>query len=125
MRVRQHVNPLKLGYLAPRPDRIEVPFGREVEVEVGCADARFLFERAAADAARLEIESFIRRIPTGSSPVSGSSNRITRGSCRSPQAIASFCFIPRDNAPGSVAALSASSSSASSLSARGAASATL
>jgi tRNA (guanine-N7-)-methyltransferase len=46
LRVRQHVNPLKSDMLAPRTQRLEVPEG-EVEVEIGCADAQFLFERAA------------------------------------------------------------------------------
>jgi tRNA (guanine-N7-)-methyltransferase len=47
-RHRQHVNPLKASYLergaAPA---LELPAGREIEVELGCADAQFLFERAA------------------------------------------------------------------------------
>jgi tRNA (guanine-N7-)-methyltransferase len=44
-RVRHHVNPLAERYLSPLAGRLELPPG-EVEVELGCADARFLFERA-------------------------------------------------------------------------------
>jgi tRNA (guanine-N7-)-methyltransferase len=47
MRVRQHVNPLKSGMLEPRRTRLPLPDDREIEVEIGCADAQFLFERAA------------------------------------------------------------------------------
>jgi tRNA (guanine-N7-)-methyltransferase len=46
MRVRQHVNPLKSEHLTIVQPRLELPAGREVEVEVGCADAQFLFARA-------------------------------------------------------------------------------
>lgn len=45
-RFRHHVNPLKMSYLARRATRLELPAGREVEVELGCAEAQFLFERA-------------------------------------------------------------------------------
>jgi len=44
-RVRHHVNPLGAEFLGRRIDPIALPPG-EVEVELGCADARFLFERA-------------------------------------------------------------------------------
>ena len=44
-RVRHHVNPLKADFLSTAPPPIPLPPG-EVEVELGCADARFLFERA-------------------------------------------------------------------------------
>lgn len=47
MRLRQHVNPLKLEFLVPRTRAVDLPAGREVEVELGCAEAQFLFERAA------------------------------------------------------------------------------
>jgi tRNA (guanine-N7-)-methyltransferase len=46
-RHRPHVNPLKLNFLARRPARLELPPDREVEVELGCAEAQFLFERSA------------------------------------------------------------------------------
>lgn len=52
-RVRQHVNPLGLKYQEPRARPIEPPahLGPEppIEVELGCADAKFSFERAAAE----------------------------------------------------------------------------
>jgi tRNA (guanine-N7-)-methyltransferase len=60
MRVRQHVNPLHWqfeqfkGQLPPFVD------GRLVEVEIGCADAQFLFERAKADPSRLYVGLEIR-----------------------------------------------------------------
>lgn len=46
-RFRQHVNPLKASFLERRHDRLELPTGRDVEVELGCAEAQFLFERHA------------------------------------------------------------------------------
>jgi tRNA (guanine-N7-)-methyltransferase len=48
-RVRQHVNPLALQYVGLRIAPVELPPGGPVEVELGCADARFLFERAAIE----------------------------------------------------------------------------
>src|SRR5579883_1831193 len=45
-RLRQHTNPLTLANLEPRGSRLELPADREVEVEIGCGDARFLVERA-------------------------------------------------------------------------------
>src|SRR5690242_1147053 len=72
-----------------------------------------LMMMAAPSRARFRIEFFIRRIPTGSSPVSGSSKKITLGACNRPQAMASFCFMPRESSPGSRSTLSAISSSSS------------
>jgi tRNA (guanine-N7-)-methyltransferase len=46
-RVRHHVNPLRSQFHARRLATVPLPPG-EVEVELGCADARFLFERAPA-----------------------------------------------------------------------------
>ena len=47
--IRQHVNPLGAHYLEARAERIEIPSGFErVEVELGCADAKFSFDLAAA-----------------------------------------------------------------------------
>jgi len=48
-RQRQHVNPLGFGFETFRGQRPRLQPGRRTEVEVGCADAQFLFERAAVD----------------------------------------------------------------------------
>ncbi len=65
MRVRQHVNPLKSGMVEPRRQRLALPSDRELEVEIGCADAQFLFERAeqarSAGVVRCEIGLEIRQ----------------------------------------------------------------
>jgi tRNA (guanine-N7-)-methyltransferase len=45
-RIRNHVNPLRYAQLAT--DAVALPDDGEVEVELGCADAQFLFERARA-----------------------------------------------------------------------------
>ena len=59
MRIRQHVNPNAIHFEAFRGER--PPFdGRLVELEVGCADAQFLFERAAIDPTRLYVGLEIR-----------------------------------------------------------------
>lgn len=59
MRIRQHVNPNQLHFARFRGER--PPFdGRLVEVEIGCAEAQFLFERAAADPSRLYVGLEIR-----------------------------------------------------------------
>ena len=60
MRIRQHVNPLELFFeqfhgVAPVLDA-----SRELEVEIGCADAQFLFERAAREPARQYVGLEIR-----------------------------------------------------------------
>jgi len=47
-RLRQHLNPLKMTALVPREAPLPLPADRTVEVELGCADARFCMERAAA-----------------------------------------------------------------------------
>lgn len=44
-RVRHHVNPLNARFLDNKAVRLSAR-GRPMEVELGCADARFLFERA-------------------------------------------------------------------------------
>ena len=59
-RRRQHVNPLGLGFEAFRGERPELPAGRAVEVEIGCAEAQFLFERAALDPDRFYLGLEIR-----------------------------------------------------------------
>jgi tRNA (guanine-N7-)-methyltransferase len=45
-RVRHHVNPLRAPFLARQAEPIPLDGDSPVEVELGCADARFLFERA-------------------------------------------------------------------------------
>ena len=76
--------------------------------------SRWELRTTAAPAwARPAMVRFIRRIPTGSSPVSGSSSIRARGSCSSPQAMASFCFMPRESSLASASCFSASSSSSS------------
>ena len=51
-RIRQHVNPLSVSYIEPRAERIAIPASlgadARIEVELGCADARFAFELARA-----------------------------------------------------------------------------
>ena len=58
-RLRQHVNPLKMSSLVGR-GRLDLPLGVCTEVELGCADARFLRMRASAAAWRLHIGLDIR-----------------------------------------------------------------
>lgn len=60
MRIRQHVNPLGLHFEAFRGERPALPADRPIEVEIGCADAQFLFERAAADPSRTYVGLEIR-----------------------------------------------------------------
>ncbi|MBI4509623.1 MAG: hypothetical protein HY698_08290 [Deltaproteobacteria bacterium] len=60
MRIRHHVNPLKLEFLVPRTPQVPIPPGKEVELELGCADAQFLFQRAAQDPGRVELGVEIR-----------------------------------------------------------------
>jgi tRNA (guanine-N7-)-methyltransferase len=60
VRIRQHVNPLELFFeqfhgVAPVLDP-----ARELEVEIGCADAQFLFERAAREPTRQYVGLEIR-----------------------------------------------------------------
>jgi tRNA (guanine-N7-)-methyltransferase len=59
VRIRQHVNPNQVHFAQFRGVR-PVLDGRPVELEVGCADAQFLFERAARDPARQYIGLEIR-----------------------------------------------------------------
>ena len=62
MRKRQHVNPLHAGYQSFRGRPPELPSGREVELEIGCAEAQFLFERAARDPSRTYVGLEIREV---------------------------------------------------------------
>ncbi|MDX2088528.1 MAG: hypothetical protein SFX73_11800 [Kofleriaceae bacterium] len=59
MRIRQHVNPNQLHFARFRGERPPLDH-RLVELEVGCADAQFLFERAAQDPSRLYVGLEIR-----------------------------------------------------------------
>lgn len=45
-RLRHHVNPLGSRRQNLTVEPVVIPRGKDVEVELGCADARFLFERA-------------------------------------------------------------------------------
>jgi tRNA (guanine-N7-)-methyltransferase len=60
VRVRPHVNPLKSWYASRRVQRLALPADAEVEVEIGCAEAWFLFDRAALDPSRVEVGLEIR-----------------------------------------------------------------
>lgn len=60
-RVRQHVNALSVGHLATHAAAIPLPPGRPVEVELGCADASYLFDRHALDPERFYVGVEIRR----------------------------------------------------------------
>jgi tRNA (guanine-N7-)-methyltransferase len=60
MRIRQHVNPLGMHFEQFRGDKPALERGRPIEVEIGCADAQFLFERAAIDPARSYVGLEIR-----------------------------------------------------------------
>jgi tRNA (guanine-N7-)-methyltransferase len=60
VRVRNHVNPLGAGFQEFRGQRPVLAEGREVELEVGCADAQFLFERARRDPDRSYVGLEIR-----------------------------------------------------------------
>jgi tRNA (guanine-N7-)-methyltransferase len=59
MRIRQHVNPKQLHFERFRGDPPPLD-GRPVELEIGCADAQFLFERAERDPSRLYVGLEIR-----------------------------------------------------------------
>jgi tRNA (guanine-N7-)-methyltransferase len=60
VRIRQHVNPLALHFESFRGERPPLATGVRVEVEIGCAEAQFLFERAAADPSRVYVGLEIR-----------------------------------------------------------------
>ena len=60
MRIRQHVNPLDVFFEKFRGKVPALDPARELEVEIGCADAQFLFERAAADPSRQYVGLEIR-----------------------------------------------------------------
>jgi tRNA (guanine-N7-)-methyltransferase len=52
MRIRQHTNPLLAAYDRFRGPPPPIDPARPTEVEIGCAEAQFLFERAARDPGR-------------------------------------------------------------------------
>src|SRR5688572_26919881 len=52
MRIRQHVNPTDLFFETFRGHKPVLDLARELEIEVGCAEAQFLFERAINDPGR-------------------------------------------------------------------------
>ena len=60
VRIRQHVNPLERYFQTFRGKRPELPPDRELEVEIGCADAQFLFERAVREPRRAYVGLEIR-----------------------------------------------------------------
>jgi tRNA (guanine-N7-)-methyltransferase len=60
VRIRQHVNPLGVHFEAFRGDKPALPAGVPIEVEIGCADAQFLFERAMREPARIYVGLEIR-----------------------------------------------------------------
>lgn len=60
MRIRQHVNPLEMFFEQFRGVAPVLDPSRELEVEIGCADAQFLFERAARDPSRQYVGLEIR-----------------------------------------------------------------
>ena len=75
MRIRQHVNPLGLHFEEFRGERPRLEAGRPVELEIGCAEAQFLFERAERDPARsyvgLEIREDLVRLVNRRARTSG------------------------------------------------------
>jgi tRNA (guanine-N7-)-methyltransferase len=60
MRIRQHVNPLNAHFVEFRGERPVLEAGRPIEIEIGCAEAQFLFERAKADPSRQYVGLEIR-----------------------------------------------------------------
>jgi tRNA (guanine-N7-)-methyltransferase len=60
VRVRQHVNPLEFFFEQFRGVAPVLDPARELEVEIGCADAQFLFERAARNPERQYVGLEIR-----------------------------------------------------------------
>jgi tRNA (guanine-N7-)-methyltransferase len=52
MRIRQHVNPNDIFFETFRGSVPSLRPGHAMELEIGCADAQFLFERAAQDPSR-------------------------------------------------------------------------
>jgi tRNA (guanine-N7-)-methyltransferase len=61
MRVRQHVNPLKSDFFTIAPERVVVPAGAALEVELGSGEAWFLRDRAREDPGGFYVGVEIRR----------------------------------------------------------------
>ncbi len=60
MRLRQHVNPLTAALNSFDGKALPLEPGKEVELEVGCAEAQFLFERARQDPSRIYVGVEVR-----------------------------------------------------------------
>ncbi|MBK7537652.1 MAG: tRNA (guanosine(46)-N7)-methyltransferase TrmB [Myxococcales bacterium] len=60
MRLRQHVNPLHAHFAEFRGQLPVLDAGRPIELEIGCAEAQFLFERARRDPDRQYVGLEIR-----------------------------------------------------------------
>jgi tRNA (guanine-N7-)-methyltransferase len=60
VRVRHHVNPLHAAFHDRGVQALDLPRDRDVDVELGCADARFLFELAPRFPQRLFLGLEIR-----------------------------------------------------------------
>jgi tRNA (guanine-N7-)-methyltransferase len=60
VRIRQHVNPLGVHFEVFRGERPVLDPARVTEIEIGCADAQFLFERAAREPAHQYVGLEIR-----------------------------------------------------------------
>jgi tRNA (guanine-N7-)-methyltransferase len=61
MRVRQHVNPLKSNFFEIAPERIMLPVGVPLEVELGSGEAWFLMDRAREEPGAFFVGVEIRR----------------------------------------------------------------
>lgn len=60
MRIRQHVNPLNAHFAEFRGELPVLDAAKPIEIEIGCAEAQFLFERAKIDPARQYVGLEIR-----------------------------------------------------------------
>ena len=60
MRIRHHVNPLGVYFERFRGDKPSLDPARPIEIEIGCAEAQFLFERAVRDPTRTYVGLEIR-----------------------------------------------------------------
>ncbi len=60
MRLRQHVNPLLVHFAEFRGELPALVAGRPIELEIGCAEAQFLFERARKEPERQYVGLEIR-----------------------------------------------------------------